>query len=103
MEGCVTHGTAKVLTTLPALRIPGLRIAGKTGTAQIPGNKNAAWFICFAPVENPEVAIAVMIEGETPGENFAGGLNAGPVAQAILRKWKEKKDHPPAFLPAKTS
>ncbi len=102
MEGCVTHGTAKVLTTIAATRIPNLRIAGKTGTAQIPGNKNAAWFICFAPVENPEIAVAVMIEGEIPGDEFGGGRNAGPVAQAILRKWKEKKDHPPAFLPAKT-
>jgi penicillin-binding protein 2 len=102
MEGCTTYGTAEVLTKLQSLRIPGLRIAGKTGTAQIPGNKNAAWFMCFAPLENPEIAIAVMIEGETPGENFGGGRNAGPVAQAILKKWKEKKDRPPTFVPPKS-
>ncbi|MEO6002309.1 MAG: penicillin-binding transpeptidase domain-containing protein [Opitutus sp.] len=101
MEGCTTYGTADVLTKLSSLRIPGLRIAGKTGTAQIPGNKNAAWFMCFAPLENPEIAIAVMIEGETPGENFGGGRNAGPIAQAILKKWKEKKDRPPAYVPPK--
>jgi penicillin-binding protein 2 len=103
MEGCTTYGTAKYLTTLEALRIPGLRVAGKTGTAQIPGNKNAAWFICFAPLEQPEIAVAVMIEGETAGEDFAGGRYALPVAQAILKKWKEKKDRPPTFVPAKPS
>lgn len=98
MEGCTVYGTAKTLQ-LETQKIPGLRIAGKTGTAQIPGNKNAAWFICFAPIEHPEIAIAVMLEGDTPGEEFGGGRNAAPVAQAILRKWKEKKDRPPTFVP----
>ncbi len=103
MEGCTAvYGTAKSLQ-LENLRIPGLRIAGKTGTAQIPGKKNAAWFICFAPIEKPEIAIAVMLEGDMPGENFGGGDNAAPVAQAILKKWKEKKDRPPAFVPPKES
>jgi len=94
MEGCTTYGTAKLLTTLDAFKVPGVRIAGKTGTAQIPGRKNAAWFICFAPLENPEIAIAVMIEGDTPGETFAGGREAAPVASAILKKYFEKKNHP---------
>ena len=40
MEGCTTHGTAKILTTLAAQRIPGLRIAGKTGTAQVRDRKS---------------------------------------------------------------
>jgi penicillin-binding protein 2 len=35
-----------------------------------------------------------MIEGDTPGEETAGGLYAGPVAQAILKKWWEKKQRP---------
>jgi penicillin-binding protein 2 len=105
MEGCTTHGTASILTTLPSLRIPGVRIAGKTGTAQIPGKKNAAWFICFAPLERPEIAVAVMLEGDTPGENFGGGRYAGPVADAILKKYFEKKNNPGGTLlppPAKT-
>lgn len=102
MEGVTTHGTADVLTTLASLRIPGVRIAGKTGTAQIPGGKNAAWFICFAPLEKPEIAIAVMLEGDEPGE-YGGGRNAAPVAQAILKKYFEKKAHPtkPLLPPAK--
>ena len=94
MEGCTTVGTAKVLTTVDALKVPGVRIAGKTGTAQITSaNKKVdeAWFICFAPIENPQVAVAVAIEGTTPGENFAGGMEAAPVASAILKKYFEKR------------
>jgi penicillin-binding protein 2 len=90
MEGCVTHGTAKAISA-PNFKIPGLRIAGKTGTAQIPGKKNVAWFICFAPAENPEVAIAVAAEGDIPGENYGGGRYAAPVANSILKKYFEKK------------
>ncbi len=102
MEGTTTHGTAKVLTQLVPYRT-GVRIAGKTGTAQKQvtidgktGNINYAWFICFAPVENPEIAIAVMLEGDTIGETYGGGLNAGPVANTIIRKYWEKKTAPPA-------
>jgi penicillin-binding protein 2 len=91
MEGTVTHprGTGRTIN-IPALRIPGVTIAGKTGTAQIPGDKNAAWFICFAPSRNPEIAIAVVMEGEK-GDDFYGGTFAAPVASAILRKYFEKK------------
>jgi penicillin-binding protein 2 len=95
MEGCTLYGTAKVLGT-KAFALPGLRIAGKTGTAQIPGKKNVAWFICFAPLEHPEIAIAVAAEGDTPGETFGGGRFAAPVAHAILKKWWEKTTNPKA-------
>jgi penicillin-binding protein 2 len=100
MEGCTTDGTASGILSNPALAnyIPGLRIAGKTGTAQIPGNKNAAWFICFAPLENPQIAIAVMLEGDTAGEEVGGGRYAAPVAQAILKAWA--KTQPAAAEPA---
>ncbi|HTU03509.1 MAG TPA: penicillin-binding transpeptidase domain-containing protein, partial [Candidatus Sulfotelmatobacter sp.] len=87
-------GTAHILTTLDVLRVPGVRIAGKTGTAQIrrpQGEVDEAWFICFAPLENPEIAIAVGIEGDEPGENFAGGRYAVPVASAVLKKYFEKR------------
>jgi penicillin-binding protein 2 len=103
MEDCTLppHGTARIITTTEALRIPGLRIAGKTGTAQKrvtidgkTGNINFAWFICFAPVEKPEIAIAVMLEGDTPGEEYGGGRNAGPVAAMIMKKYFEKKANP---------
>ena len=93
MEGCTTRGTAKILTTVADQRILGLRIAGKTGTAQVgPSNAiiNIAWFVCFAPIDDPQIAIAIAMEGSTPGETFAGGREAAPVAQAVLRKWFEK-------------
>jgi penicillin-binding protein 2 len=92
MERCTINGTGKIFAT-PTYRIPGLQIAGKTGTAQTTrdGNKiNIAWFVCFAPVENPQIALAVAIEGDTPGEQFAGGHYAAPVAQAVLKAWFEK-------------
>jgi penicillin-binding protein 2 len=105
MIGCTTTGTAKVLTNLAALRVPGVTIAGKTGTAQIPGDKNAAWFICFAPAEKPEIAIAVVIEGDTAGEEFGGGLYAAPVASRIMQEYFRKKTNPakPALQPFKAA
>ena len=93
MEACTVTGTAKVLQA-PFMKIPDLRIAGKTGTAQkqtAKGTINFAWFICFAPVENPQVAIAVIVEGDTPGEETAGGRYAVPVARAILKTWDDKR------------
>jgi penicillin-binding protein 2 len=99
MEACtLPGGTAYFLTTVADQRVPGVRIAGKTGTAQIPGHLNAAWFICFAPLENPEIAVAVMLEGDTAGEDYGGGRNASPIASAILKKYFEKKAHPGSTL-----
>lgn len=101
MVGCTTYGTAKSLTQARALIVPGITIAGKTGTAQKRvlkdgklGNINLAWFICYAPVENPEVALAIMVEGDTIGEELAGGLVAAPIASALLRKYFEKRSNP---------
>jgi len=95
MEQTVTSpkGTGRSLNSA-LLKIPGLRTAGKTGTAQVStpkGKLNLAWFICYAPVERPEIAIAVMIEGDTPNEELGGGRYAVPVAQGILKTWWEKK------------
>ncbi len=101
MEGCtLPGGTAERLSTDPLLRLPGVRVAGKTGTAQVPGKLNVAWFICFAPVERPEIAIAVMVEGDTPNETFGGGKYAVPVASAILKSYFARKNgtQPPAPL-----
>ena len=92
MEDCTLVGTARILAG-PTLQIPGLRIAGKTGTAQIPGKKDVAWFICFAPLEDPQIALAVAIEGEVPGESLGGGFYAAPVAQKVLKLWRAKQGH----------
>ncbi len=104
MEGCTTspEGTAHVLTSVEELRVPGVRVAGKTGTAQIKrpqGQVDEAWFICFAPIEAPQIAIAVAIEGDQPGENFAGGRYALPVASAILKKYFAPKPAAAASAP----
>lgn len=93
LEAATVTGTARILSS-PFLRIPGLRIAGKTGTAQklAAGGRhlNFAWFIGYAPVDNPQIAIAVMMEGDTPGEETGGGRFAAPIAAAILKAWHTK-------------
>jgi penicillin-binding protein 2 len=93
MVGCTTFGTAKLLTEAPFYRVP-VPVAGKTGTAQIPDKKNVAWFICFAPAEKPEIAVAVAVIGDVSGEEYSGGRYAGPIASSILRKYFEKKSAP---------
>jgi len=104
MEGCVTHGTAARTLNLPEFKIPGVRIVGKTGTAQLPGKLNMAWFICFAPREKPEIAVAVAVQSDTPGEEFGGGRYAAPIAVDILKKYFEKKRpaSPPSTAPTTT-
>ena len=95
MEECTLTGTARNAFNIPSQRIDGLRVAGKTGTAQkrtAKGTINFAWFICFAPIENPQIAIAVMVEGDQPGEETGGGTFSAPVAHDILKIWAQK--HP---------
>ncbi|WP_225919353.1 penicillin-binding protein 2 [Actomonas aquatica] len=104
MEECTISGTSRTsFTTIKSMQIPGLRVAGKTGTAQKrtpEGTVNFAWFICFAPIERPQVAIAVMVEGDRPGEETGGGTYSAPVARDILAKWAEK--HPELIPPPPT-
>ncbi len=79
-----------------AARIPGIQVAGKTGTADN-GPQNAsggyvnpphAWFSGFAPADNPKIAIAVIIEnGGVAGNETTGGLAAAPVAQAVMKAY----------------
>lgn len=104
MVGCTTIGTAKTLTSIEDYRIPGVRVAGKTGTAQFGNKLNVAWFICFAPADRPEIAMAIAVEGDTSGEEFAGGLHAAPIASAVLKKYFEKKKRAgsPLATPFKT-
>jgi peptidoglycan glycosyltransferase len=65
-----------------AARLQGISVAGKTGTAEIPGtSENQVWFICYAPADNPRLAVAVTIE-RTQGE---GGTVAAPIAKQVLQ------------------
>ena len=64
-----------------ALRV---RVAGKTGTAEVGANREFTqpWFICFAPVENPRMAVAVTLERQPAGSQ--GGTVAAPIATSVL-------------------
>jgi peptidoglycan glycosyltransferase len=79
MVATVNEGTA-----YPAA-IPGVTVAGKTGTAQrgVPGKPPYGWFVGFAPAQDAQVAVAVMIQ-EAPGKEIAGGQLGGPVAKAVM-------------------
>ncbi|MBN1928484.1 MAG: penicillin-binding protein 2 [Chlorobiaceae bacterium] len=60
-------------------QVPGVTVAGKTGTAQNPHGQDHAWFICFAPVENPKIAIAVLVENA----GYGGSISA-PIAREMI-------------------
>lgn len=60
-------------------RIPGLEVGGKTGTAENPHGDDHAWFISLAPVSEPKLAVAVIVEGAGQG-----GRVAAPIAQAVF-------------------
>ena len=67
-------------------QIPGVEVAGKTGTAQNGGNlPYTLWFTGFAPAKNPKVAVAVVIEdGGGMGQSGFGNLLAAPVARKVM-------------------
>jgi penicillin-binding protein A len=77
----VTNGTAS-----PGA-IPGVSVAGKTGTAES-GRDNVppyAWFMSFAPADDPQVAVAVMIQkADIPRGEIAGGTFGGPIAKSVM-------------------
>jgi peptidoglycan glycosyltransferase len=76
MELVVSGGTGT------AAQIPGVRVAGKTGTAETGrGNIYTAWFTAFAPAEAPRVAIAVVVEDQLNG--FGGAISA-PIARQVM-------------------
>jgi peptidoglycan glycosyltransferase len=68
-----------------AAQIPGVQVAGKTGTAQTGNNTIHAWFVCFAPATQPTVAVAVMVENQPEGGEATGGVIAAPIAKAVLQ------------------
>ncbi|MBI3315791.1 MAG: penicillin-binding protein 2 [Candidatus Omnitrophica bacterium] len=65
-------------------RVPGLHIAGKTGTAQSGQEKTHAWFVGFAPFEQPKIAMVVFLE-----QGGRGGVSAATMAAAIFQWLKE--------------
>jgi len=72
------------MTGTPA-QIPGILVAGKTGTAQHPGGNPHAWFVCFAPAQNPRIVVAVVVlDGGNLGSEATGGQVAAPIAKAVM-------------------
>lgn len=65
--------------TATNVKIDSVKVCGKTGTAQNPHGKDHSWFICYAPAQNPTIAICVMVENA----GF-GATRAAPIARAIL-------------------
>jgi penicillin-binding protein 2 len=64
-----------------AAKVPGLSVAGKTGTAQNPHGKDHALFVCYAPEEHPQIAMAFVVEN-----SGHGGSIAAPLAGQVLRR-----------------
>lgn len=79
MRSVVEEGTGT------AAALSGLSVAGKTGTADVP-DSNMAWFIGFAPADNPTVAVAVRVEDTTS----TGGVEAAPIAASVMRAALER-------------
>ena len=76
MEAVVEGGTG---TTA---KIPGVKVAGKTGTAETGvSHSNTTWFIAFAPADQPKVAVAVVLENQ----HGVGGTTAAPIAKTIMQ------------------
>jgi peptidoglycan glycosyltransferase len=79
MVGVVENGTGT------AAQIPGVSVAGKTGTAQTPSGRPHAWFVGFAPAEQPSIVVAVVVlNGGDLGSEATGGLVAAPIARSVI-------------------
>jgi peptidoglycan glycosyltransferase len=79
MVSVVQNGTGT------AAQIPGVQVAGKTGTAQTGNNTIHAWFACFAPSAQPKIAVAVLVENQPESNEATGGAIAAPIAKAVLQ------------------
>lgn len=79
MLGVVNGGTGT------AARIPGVQVAGKTGTAQTHDNLIDTWFISFAPANDPQIAIAVIVEDQQNHGESTGGVVSAPIAKKVMQ------------------
>lgn len=76
LEGCVRYGTGRLAA------VPGLEIAGKTGTGTAgDGSYSHAWFAGFAPARDPRIVVVVFLE------RGQGGADAAPIAREVFRAW----------------
>jgi penicillin-binding protein 2 len=98
----VTEGMYGVVNepggTAGASRLPGIELCGKTGSAQVISEqglkragkqaelKDTAWFVGFAPRQNPEIIVSVLVQG-----GGHGGVAAAPIARAVVKAYYDKK------------
>jgi penicillin-binding protein 2 len=73
-------------------RLPGIEVGGKTGTAQNPHGEDHAWFVAFAPADDPQIVLAVLVENAG-----GGGAIAAPIAREVIRAYLRM---PPASPPS---
>ena len=85
LRDCVDDGSCH------AAGVPGVAVAGKTGTAPTMDGSHVtqAWFVCYAPVEAPEVALVIFLKRGT------GGADAAPLAARILKRYFAQTPHTP--------
>jgi peptidoglycan glycosyltransferase len=81
MVAVVDNGTAT------NAQIPGIKVAGKTGTAQSAADRPPyAWFVSFAPADNPQVAVAVLVEDAGVARDAISGNGlAAPIAKSVMQ------------------
>ncbi|WP_372638241.1 penicillin-binding protein 2 [Fodinibius sp.] len=77
MRRVVTTGSGRYYANLDSVEV-----AGKTGTAQNPHGEDHGWFVCFAPVDNPRIAVAVLLEN-----SGYGSISAAPIASLLVEKY----------------
>lgn len=84
----VIKGMARAVEggTAGALKIEGIPYGAKTGTAQNPHGKDHSVFVCFAPLENPKIAVGILIENAGFGSTWAG-----PIARLMMEKYLKGK------------
>ena len=82
MEAVVTNGTAR-RAQIPAIEdFAEITVAGKTGTAENPRGKDHAVFIAYAPVDDPQVAVGVIVENAG-----YGSTTAAPIASLMIEQY----------------
>ena len=78
-----------------AARIPGVQVAAKTGTAQTGTNQIDAWFAAFAPAQNPQIAVAVILPNQPSANEYQGGTLAAPIAKAMIQAYLQSNQPAP--------
>ncbi|MER3460674.1 MAG: hypothetical protein C4303_05935, partial [candidate division GAL15 bacterium] len=76
MRQAVADGTAA------QAQVPGVQVAGKTGSAETARGRPHAWFAGYAPASQPRIVVVVLVE-----HGYRGGVSAAPIARAILERW----------------